>query len=214
MTETESPSWWIDGPHPLGVAAREIVVDRDDVHAPPGETVQHRGQGRHEGLALAGGHLRDRALVEHHAAHQLDVEVPHAQPAAPDLPHHREDLGQELVELGPVLDLLPQLVGAPAEGLLRPAADLGLEGVDGGDAGTHALDVALVLGPEDLAEDQIDHDGLIVLPRIKPGRRGAASGRPSLPPSLGDELERVLEARVGDGLARRACARPPAPGRS
>src|SRR5262245_20160386 len=123
--------------------------------------------------------------MEHHPAHELDVEVAHAQAAAPDLAHHCEDLGEDLVELGPVLELLPELVGARAEGLVRPAPDLGLEGIDRGDARTHPLDVTLVLGAEDLAEDQIDHDGPIVLPRIKPSRPGARSGAALTSPAPG-----------------------------
>ena len=71
-----------------------------------------------------------------------------------------------------------QRVRALAESLVRPAADLGLQRVDGGDAGPHPLDVALVLRSEDLAENQIDHDGPIVLPGAsraggEPGLAGA-----------------------------------------
>ena len=169
------PELVVDRAHPQRVAPREVVVDGDDVDAPPGEAVEHRGQRRDEGLALAGGHLRDLALVEHHAAHELDVEVAHAEPPAADLPHHREDLGEDLVEVGPFLELLPQLVRALAESLVRPASDLGLQRVDGGHPGPHPLDVALVLGPEDLAEDEIDHDGPIVLPGAS-----RAGGEPDL----------------------------------
>ena len=94
----------VDGPHPLRVALGQVVVDGDDVHAAPGHGVQGRGQGRHEGLALARLHLRDLALVEHDAAHELDVEVAHAKLPAADLAGRREDVRQDVVE-GP-LDLL------------------------------------------------------------------------------------------------------------
>ena len=56
-----------DRAHPLRVAASEVVVDRDDVDALAGDRVQDRGERRDEGLALAGAHLRDLALVEHDA---------------------------------------------------------------------------------------------------------------------------------------------------
>src|SRR4029077_4226698 len=51
------------------------------------------------------------------------------------------------------------------------------------------------------AENQIDHYWPIVLPWIGPSRRAAGPERRSLSSRLGDELERVLEARVRDGLA-------------
>ncbi len=171
------PELMKDRAHPLGVAPRQVVVDGDDVDAPAGEAVEDRGQGRDEGLALAGGHLRDLALVEHHAAHELDVEVAHAEPPAADLPHHREDFGEDLVEVGPFLELLPELVRAPPEGLLGPASDLGLQRVDGGHPGPHPLDIALVLGSEDLAEDEIDHDG----PHCTPPKQAGPAESPISP---------------------------------
>ena len=64
-----------------------------------------------EGLALAGLHLGDLALVEHDAADQLDVEVAHPERPLHRLAGHREDLGQDLVEglLDPLVLALPAL---------------------------------------------------------------------------------------------------------
>ncbi len=84
--------------HPLGVALRQVVVHRDDVHAVAGERVQVGRQRRHQRLALAGAHLGDLAVVQHHAADQLHVEVAHAERALARLAHHGEGLGQQLVE--------------------------------------------------------------------------------------------------------------------
>ena len=71
----------VDAPHPLGVAAREIVVHRDHVHALAGERVEIGGERRDERFALARLHLGDLAGVQHHAADQLHVEMPHVQHA-------------------------------------------------------------------------------------------------------------------------------------
>ena len=92
------PEEVVDRAHPLRVAPGEVVVDRDDVDAPAGDRVQDRGERGHEGLALAGAHLGDLALVEDDAADQLDVEVAH--PERPDhrLAGHREGLGNDVVE--------------------------------------------------------------------------------------------------------------------
>ena len=83
--------------HPLGVAAREVVVDGDDVHAAR-ERVQVRGQRRDERLALARAHLGDPAAVQHDAADQLHVVVALAERALGGLAHGGERLGQQLVE--------------------------------------------------------------------------------------------------------------------
>ncbi len=112
------PQAVVDGPHPLRVALGQVVVDGDDVDASAGHGVERRRQGRHEGLALAGLHLGDLALVEHDAAHELDVEVAHAQLAPADLAGRREDVRQDLVEglleaLAVLSVTLPSQVGAP-----------------------------------------------------------------------------------------------------
>ena len=76
--------------HPLGVAPGQVVVDRDDVDALAFERVQVGGQGGDERLAFAGLHLGDLAAVEHRAADQLHVEVPHVQHAPAGLADDRE----------------------------------------------------------------------------------------------------------------------------
>ena len=77
----------IDSSHPLCVATSEVVVNRDDVDTVQRNSVQRHGARRRERFSFSGFHLRDLALMEHNAAHQLDVEVALAQAAARRLPH-------------------------------------------------------------------------------------------------------------------------------
>ena len=85
---------FVDAPHPVGVALREVVVDRDDVHALAGQRIEVGRQRRDERLAFARAHFRDLAVVQRHAAHELNVEVAHRQRALAGLAHHGEGLGQ------------------------------------------------------------------------------------------------------------------------
>ena len=82
----------VDGPHPLGVAAGQVVVDGDEVDAPAGQAVQRCGQRRDQRLAFARPHLGDAALVQDDAADQLDVEVAHLEGPPHRLAGRREDL--------------------------------------------------------------------------------------------------------------------------
>ena len=84
--------------HPLGVAFGQVVVDRDHVHAASAERVQIHRQGRDQRLAFAGLHFGDLALVQHHAADQLHVEVAHVEHAAPGFADHGEGFHQKLVQ--------------------------------------------------------------------------------------------------------------------
>src|SRR4051794_36587485 len=123
----------VDRRHPVGVAAGEVVVDRDHVHARAGQRVEDDGERRGERLALAGLHLGDVAAVQHHAADELHVEVAHAHRAPADLADDRERLRQEVVERGAVARLLAQAVHPLAQLLVALELELGLEVADAGD---------------------------------------------------------------------------------
>ena len=103
----------VDLAHPLGVAAGEVVVDRDDVHALAFERVEVGGQRGDERLAFAGLHFRDPAAVQHHAADELHVEVAHVEHAPAGFAHDGEGLRQHVVERS--------RPGRPARGT-RPSA--------------------------------------------------------------------------------------------
>ena len=123
----------VDRRHPLGVAAGEVVVDRDEVDAAAGERVEDDRERRRERLALAGAHLGDRAAVEDHAADELHVEVAHPERPLAGLADDREDLGQDLVEDALVVlpvglrEALAEGVDPGAQLLVGLQLELGLE---------------------------------------------------------------------------------------
>ena len=119
----------VDPPHPLGVAACQVVVDRDDVDAPARQRVQVGRQRRDQRLALAGLHLGDLAVVQDDAADQLHVEVPHVDRAAPGLPHDGERLGEQVVDGRALRQPLPELGGLRPQRLVGERLDSGFEGV-------------------------------------------------------------------------------------
>ena len=100
------PEEFVDLPHPFGVALGEIVVDGDDVNAAAGERVEIDRKGGDQGLAFAGLHFRDAALVQHHAADELNVEVALAERALAGLAHRGERRHQDVVQARPFSQLL------------------------------------------------------------------------------------------------------------
>ena len=92
------PQKTVDLAHPLRVALGEIIVDRDDVHAPSGQRIQVCGQDRDERLALAGLHFGDAALMQHDAAHDLHPVRAHTEHAVGCLAADGERLRQQRVE--------------------------------------------------------------------------------------------------------------------
>jgi hypothetical protein len=99
----------IDLPHPLGVAAGEIVVDGHDMDALARERIQIDGEGRDQRLAFAGLHFGDGAFVQHHAADQLDVEMALAERPFGRLAHRGECGNQQIVERCAVFHLPAEL---------------------------------------------------------------------------------------------------------
>ena len=122
--EAEQP---VDRAHPLRVALREVLVDRDDVRALAGERVQVHGQRRDERLALARAHLGDLAVVQHHAADQLHVEGTQADGAARRFAGRRKGLGQDVVERLAGDEARAQAVGALAKAGVARRGELGGE---------------------------------------------------------------------------------------
>src|SRR5690606_37254952 len=92
----------VDAAHPLGVAPGQVVVDGDDVDALAGERVEVDGKRGDQRLAFAGAHLGDAAIVEHHAADELDVEGTHAEHTARRLADSGECRDEQVVEAGAI----------------------------------------------------------------------------------------------------------------
>jgi hypothetical protein len=86
------------------------------VNAVAGQGVQIAGERGDQRFSFAGLHFGNLALVQHHAADQLHIEVTHLHGAPAGLAHHGEGLGQNLVESRTLGGL--QLVG------IRNAFDL------------------------------------------------------------------------------------------
>ncbi len=145
----------VDAAHPLGVAVGEVVVDGDDVDALALQRVQVDRQGRDQRLAFAGAHLGDAAVMQHHAADHLHVEVALAERALGGLAHHREGLVEDGIEAAAALDAAAQLVGLGAQRIIAQRRHLRLERVDPANAPQHLPDLAVVRGAEDFLE--IEH---------------------------------------------------------
>ena len=175
---TESPSQrWI---WPIHSASRrgQVVVHGDDVHALAGQPVEVHGQGRHEGLALAGLHLGDPAEVQRGAAHQLDVVVALADGAPGALADDGERLDQQVVERLPVVEPLTELTRLGLQRVVGELLDLRLERVDVGNESGEGLDLAPFAGAQQLVEYTHEAVESRTLDRFR-SQQGALRARPA-----------------------------------
>ena len=183
----------VDAPHPLGVALGEVVVDGDDVHALAGERIEVDRQRGDQRLAFAGLHLGDLALVQHHAADQLHVEMPLAERALGGLADGGEGRHQQVVERVPIGELLAERVGAGPQLGVGQALELRLEHVDGLDRGAIGLEPAIVRGAEHLGRNRADgqhaldpHIILVSGPILDPGPCADIAKAPAAPSRKAD----------------------------
>ena len=158
MTPTLQAEELVEAAHPFGVALGQVVVDGDHVDALAGEGVEVAGQGGDQRLAFTGFHFGDLALVQHHAADQLDVEMAHVEDAAAGFADHGEGFDQQVVEGGALGDFFFEFDGLGGQVDIRQLAHGGFEVADGGHRGQHRLDLALVFGAEYFGQDGINHE--------------------------------------------------------
>ena len=143
-----------DGLRPLRVALGEVVVDRHQVDALAGQRVQVERLDGDEGLALAGLHLGDVALVEDDAAHLLDVEQADVHRPLERLADGGESLEDEVVDRLAVLDPLLELGRLAGELGVAQRLELGLQGADVGGLLGQALDAAPFAEAEEIVKGE------------------------------------------------------------
>ena len=169
MQPTLSPEKLVDGAHPGGVALGQIVVDGDDMHALAGERVEIDGERGDQRLAFAGLHFGDAAVIQHHAADQLHVEMALADGALGGFAHGGEGLGDQIVERRAGADPGAEVLGARAQRLVGEGRHLGLERIDLLDDGPVFLELAVVGRAEDFAGESAkgQHGCIRPLDRMK-----------------------------------------------
>ena len=85
-------------PHPLRVTLRQIVVDRDNMHALSFQRVQISRQKTGLGLTFTGSHLRDSSLMQDNAADQLYSVVLRVKHPSRRFPDKRISLWQKVIQ--------------------------------------------------------------------------------------------------------------------
>ena len=146
----------VERSHPFHVAACQVVVDRDHVDALAFQRIQIRRQRRHERLAFAGHHLGDRTTVQDHAAHQLHVEVAHAQIATPRLATDRKGFHQQVVQRLALGQPLPKPLRLLPQFLVRHRLVFRFQAVDRVHLSLQTLDVAGILRAEDRGHSALE----------------------------------------------------------
>jgi len=143
--------------HLRGVAAGQVVVHGDHVHALAFQRVEVHRQGRHQGLAFTGTHFCDLAQVKHHAADQLHIVMAHAQHAAAGFAAHRERFRQHLVQGFTTGNALLELRRLGLKLLVGKLLDLRLQRIDLGDDAVELAQLSFVTTAKYAGKQAVDH---------------------------------------------------------
>ncbi len=140
IAPTVRPRPGVQRAHPLHVAAGEVVVHRDDVHAlAVSMRVEIRRQRGDERLAFAGDHFGDVAFVQDHAAHELHVVMPQADEPPAALAANGERFDQDVVERFAGFEPAAELGRLRAQLVVGHRLVLRLQSVDRVDLGLQPL---------------------------------------------------------------------------
>jgi len=115
---------FVDGAHPGGVALGEVVVNGYHMHAAAGQPLEVDGSVATRVLPSPSSSRR-RGLMQHHAAHELHVEMALADGALGGFAHRREGLRNQIFERSSVLDARAEVVGAARKAPSDSAATSG-----------------------------------------------------------------------------------------
>ena len=143
------PQRGIDLAHPVGVAARQIVVDGDDMHPLAGQRVQIGRKGGDQCLAFAGLHFGDVALMQEDATDQLHIMRAQTKRAARGLAAIGEGFGQKRIKAFAAQCPHAQIVGFGDDLAVGLGAIIGLQRVDPGHQRADRLNLAVVRRPKD-----------------------------------------------------------------
>ena len=165
----------VDLAHPRRIAAGEIIIDRDDVDALARKRIEIAGERGDQCLAFAGAHLGDAALVQDHAADQLNIKVPLPKRALGGLAYGGEGWREQIVEGFARGQFGAEPRCASAQVFIRKFRDLRLKGVDRGDFRDISLETAVVGGAKQPARERTEHQQCFLLRRPGVGAWKTAS---------------------------------------
>jgi hypothetical protein len=127
------------------------------VHTLAGQRIEVSGQGGDQGLAFAGAHFGNLAVVQCHAADQLLVEMAHLEHALAGFAHHGKSFRQQVVQRFAVLVALFEFFRPGAQLLVAQGLHRGFQRIDAGDGFGILLDQPFIAAAENLFDQFGEH---------------------------------------------------------
>ena len=147
------PEKGVNLPHPFGVAAREVIVDRDHMDTFARKGVQGNGKRGNESFAFAGLHLCDAAAVQDDTADELHIKMPHVHSPARSFAYQCKNIGQDIIQAHAVLLHFFTVLGhTDGEILIAEFLYLRFKGVYFTDNGPQFLEVPVIFAAKNQLE--------------------------------------------------------------
>ena len=147
----------IELPHPLRVTAGEVIVHGHHVHALAGQRVQVNRERGGQRLAFAGAHFSDLAVIQHHAADHLHIEVAHAKHSRGGFTHNRESFRQQVIQRFALLEPVAEFLSLRLQLIIGELLQLRFQFIDLGNAPTVRLHQAVISAAKNFRKNSVKH---------------------------------------------------------
>ncbi|MNH01981.1 hypothetical protein D3C79_612070 [compost metagenome] len=136
----------------FGVTLGQVVVDGNHVHATAAQGVQIGRQGCGQGFTFTGTHLGDTAVVEHHPAQQLYVEVTHAEDSLTGLTHYGEGFRDQAFQHFALFQTRAEFIGLGLQFAIRQFFHVWFHTVDHLNRFAHAAQGTIVAATKNFGQ--------------------------------------------------------------
>ena len=91
----------IDGSHPAGITAGQVIIDGHQMNTAPGEGIQIHRQGGDQSFAFTGAHFSNLAVMQGHAADHLDIVMAQSDGALAGFTYRCKGFGSKSSRVSP-----------------------------------------------------------------------------------------------------------------
>ena len=127
------------------------------MHALCGQGIEIYSQRSRQSLAFAGAHFCNLAVIEHHAADELNVKVPHAEHAAACFAHNGKCLGQQVLQIFALGESVTKFRGFCSKLIVAELLHGGFKLIDFYTALAVLLDETVIAAAENLGKKGVKH---------------------------------------------------------
>ena len=147
----------VDRSHPFGITPGQIVIHRDHVNTVTGQGVEVDSKSGDQGFPFPGLHLSNFALMKDFTTDELHVEMTHTQGTSTRFANCGKGFGENIVKRFALFQTGFEFGGLRFQISIRELGDTPLQLIDASHQGLNPFQLSLVMTPDDLGQNRVEH---------------------------------------------------------